>query len=95
MVLLVKDITSFAKHLENSSGHTYSELLSKFGEMSFQEYVSEGISHPVFYGVLVYKLRRVNFFQASVTIVAGFSPEFDPPFIWRSKHHTKNDCVYH
>ena len=27
---------------------SYSDLLSKFGEISFQEYVSEGISHPVF-----------------------------------------------
>ena len=37
-----------------------SELLSKFGEISFQEYVSEGISHLLFYGDLVYKLRRVK-----------------------------------
>ena len=33
------------------------ELLSKFGAISFQEYVSKGITHPVFY---VYKLRRVK-----------------------------------
>ena len=39
---------------------SYSELLSKFGDISFQEYVSKGISHPVFYGDLVYKLRRVK-----------------------------------
>ena len=39
---------------------SYSDLLSKFGEISFQEYVSEGISHPVFYGDLVYKLRRIK-----------------------------------
>ena len=39
----------------------YSALLSKFGEISFQEYVSEGISHPVFYGDLIYKPRRVKF----------------------------------
>ena len=32
--------------------------------------------------------------KASVTIVAGFSPEFDPPFLWRIKHQTKNDCIY-
>ena len=37
---------------------SYSQLLSKFGDISFQEYVSKGISHPVFYGDLVYKLRR-------------------------------------
>ena len=35
-------------------------LLSKSGEISFQEYVTEGISHPIFYGDLVYKLRRVK-----------------------------------
>ena len=41
---------------------SYSELLSKFGDtcISFQEYVSKGISHPVFYGDLAYKLRRVK-----------------------------------
>ena len=39
---------------------SYSELISKFGEISFQEYVSEGICHPVFYVNLVYKLRRVK-----------------------------------
>ena len=39
---------------------SYSELLWKFGDISFQEYVFKGISHPVFYGDLVYKLRRVK-----------------------------------
>ena len=39
---------------------SYSELLSKFGDISFQEYVSKEISHPVFYVDLVYKLRRVK-----------------------------------
>ena len=29
--------------------------------------------------------------KASVTIMADFSPEFDPPVRWRSKHQTKND----
>ena len=38
----------------------HSELLSKFCDISFQEYVWKGISHPVFYGDLVYKLRRVK-----------------------------------
>ena len=32
---------------------SYSELLSKFGDISFQVYLSKGISHPVFYGDLV------------------------------------------
>ena len=39
---------------------SYSQLLSKFCDISFQEYVTKGISHPVFYGDLVYKLRRVK-----------------------------------
>ena len=39
---------------------SYSALLSKFDEISLQEYVTEGISHPTFYGYLVYKLRRVE-----------------------------------
>ena len=30
---------------------SYSELLSKFCAISFQEYVSKGITHPVFYGL--------------------------------------------
>ena len=39
---------------------SYSELLSKFGAIPFQEYVTKGISHPVFYGHRVYKLRSVR-----------------------------------
>ena len=52
---------------------SYSELLSKFCDISFQEYVSKGISHPVFYGDLVYNLRRVkdtaNFISSGSKIV--------------------------
>ena len=39
---------------------SYSELLSKFAEISFQEFVSKGVPHGVFYGDLVYKLRRAK-----------------------------------
>ena len=39
---------------------SYSDLLSKCGEISFQEYVTEAISHPVFFVDLVYKLRRIS-----------------------------------
>ena len=42
----VADITSFEKHVESS---WYSDILPKFGEILFEEYVSEGNSHPVFY----------------------------------------------
>ena len=41
--------------------------------ISFQEYVSKEISHPVFHGDLVYKLRRVkdtpNFISSGSKIV--------------------------
>ena len=39
---------------------SYSKLLLKFGDISFQEYLSKGILHPVVYGDLLYKLRRVK-----------------------------------
>ena len=52
---------------------SYSELLSKFGAISFQEYVSKGITHPVFYGDLVYKTFWVkdntNFISSGLKIV--------------------------
>ena len=34
--------------------------MSKFGAISFQKYISKGITHPVVYGDVVYKLRRVK-----------------------------------
>ena len=53
---------------------SYSE--SKFGAISFQEYVTNGISHPVFYGDHVYKFRRVrgstNFITSGTKIVKLF-----------------------
>ena len=56
---MVIDIISLKK-IFGKSFRSYSELLSKFRKISFQEYVSEGISHPVFYGDLVFKLRRIK-----------------------------------
>ena len=44
---------------ESSFGHTLN-CSPNFDTISFQEYVSKRITHPVFYGVLVYKLRRVK-----------------------------------
>ena len=55
-----------------------SELLSK-SEISFQEYVSEGIS--VFYGYLVYKLRRLK--DATMLPFAGH---------WYPVWSKKQDC---
>ena len=52
---------------------SYSELLSKFGAKSFQEYVYEGITRPVIHCDLVFKLRRVkgeaNFISSNSKIV--------------------------
>ena len=52
---------------------SYSEFLSIFGAISFQEYVSKGITRPVFYGDHVYKLRLVkgesNFISSGSNIV--------------------------
>ena len=58
----------------------------KFGIISFQEYVSKGISHPVFYGDLVYKLRRVkdtpNFISSGSKIVKRLRRrQYDPLII--------------
>ena len=68
---------------------SYSELLSKFGDISFQEYLSKGISHQVFYGDLVYKLRRVkdtpNFFSSGSKIVKRLRRrQYDPVIIERT-----------
>ena len=68
---------------------SYSELLSKFGDISFQEYLSKEISHPVFYGDLVYKLRRVkgtpNFISSGSKIVKRLSRrQYDPLIIERT-----------
>ena len=54
--------------------------------LSFQEYVSKGITHPVFYGDLVYKLRRVknesNFISSGSKIVKRLRRrQYDPEII--------------
>ena len=68
---------------------SYSDLLFKFGEISFQEYITEGISHPVFYGDLVYKLRRVrceaNFVSSGSKIIKRLRHrKYDPLIIERT-----------
>ena len=67
---------------------SYSELLSK-GAISFQDYVSQGITHPVFYGDLVYKFRRVkgeaNFISSGSKIVKRLRHhQYDPEIIERT-----------
>ena len=68
---------------------SYSELLSRFGDISFQEYVSKGITHPVFYGDLVYKLSRVkgeaNLISSASEIVKHLRRRhYDPAIIERT-----------
>ena len=67
---------------------SYSELLSKFCDISFQEYVFKGISHPV-YGDLVNKLRRVkdtpNFISSGSKIVKRLRRrQYDPLIMERT-----------
>ena len=42
------------------------------------------------YSEIVHKIANIQL-KASVTIVADFGPEFNPPFRWRSKHQTKKN----
>ena len=63
---------------------SYSELLSKFCDISFQEYVFKGIFHPVFYGDLVYKLRRVKDTQSSKIVKRRQRRQYDPLTIERT-----------
>ena len=56
---------------------SYFNLLPKFGEISFHEYVTEGISHQVFYGDLVYKLRRVKCEAKFVSLGSKIVNAFD------------------
>ena len=70
---------------------SYSELLSKFGAISFQEYASLNITHPVFYGDLVYKLKTVkgeaNFISSDSKIVKRLRRrQYDPSIIERTIH---------
>ena len=61
---------------------SYSELLSKFGEISFQEYVSKGITQPVFYGDIVYKS---NFISSGSKIVKRLRRrQYEPEIIERT-----------
>ena len=71
------------KHSESSLGHTLSFC------PNFVKFVSEGISHPVFYGDLVYKLSRVK--SAADIVSSGWKigkrirrQKFDPVIIERT-----------
>ena len=68
---------------------SYSELLPNTFAISFQDYVSQGITHPLFYGDLVYKLWRVkgeaNFISSGSKIVKRLRRrQYDPAIIERT-----------
>ena len=63
--------------------------MSKFGDISFQEYVFKGISHPVRYGDLVFRIKRVkdtpNFNSSGSKIVKRLRRrQYDPLIIKRT-----------
>ena len=83
----VKDITSF--EFFGKFFRLYCKLLSKFCDISFQEYVSKGFAQPVFNGDLVYKLRRVkgtaNFISSETKIFKRLRRrQYDPLIIERA-----------
>ena len=68
-------------------------------DISFQEYVFKGNSHPVFYGDLVYKLRRVkdtpNFISSRSKIVKCLRRrQYDPLIIERTKGLVLGPCTH-
>ena len=54
----------------------------------YEHYLLQPLLLNLTFKVTVFKVK----YKASVTIMADFSPEFDPPVRWRSKHKTENDC---
>ena len=84
----VIDIKSFEKHFE-SSDHTPNFCRNLVIFRSKNMHVFKGISHPVFYGDLVYKLRRVKdiptFISSGSKIVKSFRRrQYDPLIIERT-----------
>ena len=76
-------------HLSSSKSLFAFQLLSTFGEISFQEYFPKAISHPVFFSDLVYKLRMVkgavDFVSSDSKIVERFRHrKYDPVIIERT-----------
>ena len=85
----VTDITSFGQHLESSFVHTLN-FYPNLVQYRFKNiHVSKGITHSVFYGDLVYKLRRVkgeaNFISSGSKIVKRIRRrQYDPAIIERT-----------
>ena len=85
----VPRLTSFENHSESSSGHALTFYLNLVKYRYFLEFVSEEISPPVFYGDLVFKLRRVkceaNFVWSGSKIVKRLRRrKYDPEIIERT-----------
>ena len=74
---------------------SYSELLSNFGAILFQEYVSKGIAHPALYGDFVLKLRRIKGEAYHfVGLENSETPSTSP--VWPSNHREGyRSCAWH
>ena len=77
--------------LDKKGPFYYRNPIYPFVDISFQEYVLKGISHPVFYGDLVYKLRRVkdtpNIISSGSKIVKRLRRrQYDPMIIERTAY---------
>ena len=67
----------------------YAGLLLKYGQVTFTDFVSKGISHPPFYGDLIYKLRRIknntNYLASSKRIIGRIlKRKYDPIVVRRT-----------
>ena len=81
---------SQASKIFGKFSRSYSDILSTFGEILFQEYDSEGTFHPVVHGDLVYKLRSVKY--EAIFFLSGFKVvkrlrrrKYDPVIIEMTK----------
>ena len=79
IIYAVIDITRFGKYLESSLRHTLN-FCPNFCAMSFREYVSKEITHPVFYGDL-----EANFISSDSKIVKRLRRrQYDPAITERT-----------
>ena len=88
-----KLVKSFWKFFRNNQA-----LLLKFGQRSASEYISQGISQPVFYGDLLNKIKRVkgerNFIYKCTKIIKRLKYRgYDPRVIKRKKKGTPTNTT--
>ena len=79
-------ISQFTKNIWKVLQVILRVFFSKLVEISLQEYVSEGISHPVFYGELVYKVRRVKGAADYVSSYSKIVKRHSTSKVWPRNH---------